>query len=81
MRGLKGSALVNLMYISRVIGESVRKMLRIGNSKDTFMRQMIYYLVENQIRNKTVHYYFQRLIFLRICIKNWNKIQLITTPS
>ena len=80
MRRLKLCALfVVSTYISRVINENERKMVKTKTLNFKFMRQMIYHLVGHEILNKTLYfvkcYNSQILRYLRKCMKKINIIE------
>ena len=71
MRRLKLCALfVVSTYISRVINENVRKMVKTKTLNFKFMRQMIYHLVGHEILNIAVYFIFH---FNAYFLRKWQK--------
>ena len=61
-------------YISRVINENVRKIVKTKTLNFKFMRQMIYHLVGHEILNITVYSIFPfNVYFSRKCSQNLEK--------
>ena len=71
MRRLKLCALfVVSTYISRLINENVRKMVKTKTVNFKFMRQMIYHLVGHEILNITVYFSFHFNVYF---LRKWRK--------